>query len=453
MKIKGINVCIGCMHPLDKDGECPHCHLNIKEYKPIPHCLLPGTTLAKRYMLGKVLGEGNFGITYVAWDFVLEVPVAIKEFFPADLVNRDIIRGTDKDVYAQGNEAEYQKRLDKFIQEARYLTRFSSREGIVSVRDFFYANKTAYIVMEYVAGESVKKLVQTKGRINAGEVLHLMQPVLMSLAKVHRTGLLHRDISPDNLLFNEDGKLVLIDFGAARVCDFMAMKSMTVLFKRGFSPEEQYRAHGSQGEWSDIYSVCATMYYMLTGKIPTDAIERMAGEPLPSLVDMEEIELPLKTKEAIMKGLSLKAEKRYQRTEQLIEDLYKESVTTERKDVPKQIKWIAATVVPILILFIVIAAQGNFSSEKPVHTDMASGSAIIRTTKAPAVTVKMLPTPKKEKRTKKPTPKPTPKRKATKKPTKTPKIRVTSKPTKKPKKTKKTTKKKSDTDDFIGSIG
>ena len=412
MKIKGINVCIGCIHPLDKDGECPHCHLNIKEYKPIPHCLLPGTTLAKRYMLGKVLGEGNFGITYVAWDFVLEVPVAIKEFFPADLVNRDIIRGTDKDVYAQGNEAEYQKRLDKFIQEARYLTRFSSREGIVSVRDFFYANKTAY-------------------------------------AKVHRTGLLHRDISPDNLLFNEDGKLVLIDFGAARVCDIMAMKSMTVLFKRGFSPEEQYRAHGSQGEWSDIYSICATMYYMLTGKIPTDAIERMAGEPLPSLVDMEEIELPLKTKEAIMKGLSLKAEKRYQRTEQLIEDLYKESVTTERKNVPKQVKWVAATVVPMLILFIVIVAQGNFSSEKPVHTDMASGSAIIKTTKAPAATVKMLPTPQKEKRTQKPTPKPTPKRKATKKPAKTPKIRATSKPTKKPKKTKK----KTEEDDFIGSIG
>ena len=188
---------------------------------------------------------------------------------------------------------------------------------------------------------------------------------------------------------------------------------------------------------------------MLTGKIPTDAIERMAGEPLPSLVDMEEIELPLKTKEAIMKGLSLKAEKRYQRTEQLIEDLYKESVTTERKNVPKQVKWVAATVVPMLILFIVIVAQGNFSSEKPVHTDMASGSAIIKTTKAPAATVKMLPTPQKEKRTQKPTPKPTPKRKATKKPAKTPKIRATSKPTKKPKKTKK----KTEEDDFIGSIG
>ena len=114
MKIKGMNVCIGCMHPIGEEEECPYCHLRLRDYKPIPRCLLPGTTLAERYILGKVLGEGSFGITYLAWDFVLEVPVAIKEYFPIDFVNRDVIRGTDPNVYAEDN-SEYQKKLEQFI--------------------------------------------------------------------------------------------------------------------------------------------------------------------------------------------------------------------------------------------------------------------------------------------------------------------------------------------------
>ncbi|MBO5486300.1 MAG: serine/threonine protein kinase [Eubacterium sp.] len=450
MKIKGMNVCIGCMHPIGEEEECPYCHLRIRDYKPIPRCLLPGTTLAERYILGKVLGEGSFGITYLAWDFVLEVPVAIKEYFPVDFVNRDVIRGTDPNVYAEDN-AEYQKKLEQFIQEARYLTRFSSQEGIVSVRDFFYANQTAYMVMEYVDGGSVKNHVQSEGKMKGKEVLTLMKPVLTALAKVHRTGLLHRDISPDNLLFHEDGKLVLVDFGAARVQDVVSMKSMTVLFKRGFSPEEQYRPHGCQGEWSDIYSICATMYYMLTGAIPVDAIERMAGEQLPSLADMSEVELPLKVKSAIMKGLSLKAEKRYRNVEQLMEDLYAEYETNDTKYRKGRLKWAAVGGIFLLLCITVVVSSGkawnnqekNTKDRIPVETarNLITAEPMV----TPSHTAEITSTPKKVKKTEKPTatpkptPKPTPENKATQKP------KATKKPQSKP-------KKKADADGFIGAL-
>lgn len=327
MNVDGMNLCIGCMHVLDNSEECPYCHMRIKDYKPVPRHLLPGTVLADRYVLGKSLGSGNFGITYLAWDKILLVPVAVKEYYPADIVNRDIIRGTDLNVYIN-DKIEYDKKLNKFNKEARCLARFSNLDGIVSVQDFFYANNTAYIIMKYIEGDSIKKYVKAKGKMDGQEVLRLMKPILGSLCKIHSTGLLHRDISPDNILYQEEEKLVLIDFGSARVQDVVEQKSMTVLFKRGFSPEEQYRPRGKQGPWSDVYAICATMYFMLTGKVPLDAIERMAGENLKSLVDMPDINIPIKAKEAIMKGLNIRASERYQTVSDLMSDIY-DSLETE----------------------------------------------------------------------------------------------------------------------------
>lgn len=361
MKIRGVNVCIGCMHTMDKEEECPYCNLNIKEYKQLPHCLLPGTKLAKRYILGKVLGEGSSGITYLAWDFVLEIPVAIKEFYPLDIVKRDLIRGTDPKVYIQGKE-EYKEKLDNFIRGAVYLSRFNGEEGIAAVRDFFSANQTAYLVMEYVDGESVREVVQKKGKMNGKKVLTLMKPVLKSLAKVHQMGLLYLDMSPDNLVLNKTGKLVMVDFGTARRYDISGKESVSPLFKKGFSPEEQYRSNGHQGKWSDIYAVCATMYYMMTGKEPIDVVERIAGKTLTSLEEMPDIELSSKKKATIMKGLSIRAENRYQNMEQLMEALYyKELVINEDKKGRTRRKWLP--VVGIAALFFSIFAVSNWDKE------------------------------------------------------------------------------------------
>ncbi|MBD8972520.1 MAG: serine/threonine protein kinase [Clostridiales bacterium] len=242
---------------------CPYCGLEQRSYTPIPRCLIVGTRLADCYVLGKVLGEGSFGITYIGWDSLLEIPVAIKGYYPSDLVSRDVVRGNDNSVYLFSGieKEEYDSRLERFLKEARNLTRFNQLPSIVSVRDFFYANNTAYIVMDYIEGESLKAYIKREGAMDAREVLKVFRPILESLEKMHVTGIIHRDISPDNLLFDADHNLVLIDFGAAELQNAELTRTVTITFKRGFSPEEQYRSHGKQGPWTDIYALCASMYY------------------------------------------------------------------------------------------------------------------------------------------------------------------------------------------------
>ncbi len=326
MKINGKDLCIGCMKPLNEEGHCIYCDFLQKEYKPIPRCLQPGTRLANRYILGRVLGEGSFGISYIAWDSLLEVAVAIKEYFPASQVTRHV--GEEKDtnvyVYEKGENDRYQENLKKYWSEAKTLSAFSDLEGIVSVKDFFYENNTAYIVMAYVNGVSVKEYVEQNGPMAGPKLMEMVKPMLAALGKVHETGMLHRDISPDNMLVTKENKLVLIDFGAARRENISKTRSMTVVFKRGYSPEEQYRTRGKQGAWSDIYALCATIYYALVGEAPDEAIDRLLEDEMVSLTDMKEIELTDGQKRAIMKGIAVKPQERYQNIDMLYQALYKE---------------------------------------------------------------------------------------------------------------------------------
>lgn len=258
MKVNGRERCIGCMKLLNAEGKCPHCGFVQDGYEPIPRCLRPGTYLKERYMLGRVLGEGSFGISYIAWDCLLDTVVAIKEYFPASLVSRHISEDGDRNVYIyeKAEKQKYQESLEKYLQEAKSLSAYYDLDGIVSVRDFFYENNTAYIIMGYVDGVSVKEYVEKNGPIEGEKLLHMLEPVICSLMKVHQTGVLHRDISPDNILLTRDERLVLIDFGAARRENINMTRSMTVVFKRGFSPEEQYRTRGRQGVIDKASGMC-----------------------------------------------------------------------------------------------------------------------------------------------------------------------------------------------------
>lgn len=326
MRIHDENICIGCMKPLGSESGCPFCGMKQDEYNPIPRCLLPGTELAGRYILGKVLGEGSFWITYIGWDQHMEIPVAVKEYFPSEMVSRDVICGKGNHVYLYENSGKnrYEDDLKKFLNEARCLSRFNDVTGIVSVLDFFYENNTAYIVMQYIDGVSVKQYVEQNGKIPAEQVIRAMEPVLLALEQVHQTGIVHRDISPDNIMIKKDGSLVLIDFGAARMRNMDYTKTMTVMFKRGFSPEEQYRYKGRWGAYTDVYSISATMYFMMTGSPPTDSVIRALGDELPSLVSMKELKIPAKQKKAVMKGMEVIAKNRWQSVGQMYTALYEE---------------------------------------------------------------------------------------------------------------------------------
>lgn len=324
MEVNGLHLCIGCMRELDNMDVCQHCGLVQKDYAPTPRCLIPGTRLSNRYILGRIIGEGSFGITYIGWDEVLAFPVAIKEYYPVDLVSRDVIRGNNTNVYMYANieETEYHKKLERFLKEARDLTRFNQLNAIVSVRDFFYENNTAYIVMDYIRGESLKSYVKRRGAIDAGEVLAMFKPVLESLIKVHEVEIIHRDISPDNLLFDEEHNLVLIDFGSAELQNADFTRSVTIMFKRGFSPEEQYRSYGKQGAWTDIYALCATMYYAMTASIPDESIQRTLEDRVIPLWNLSNINLSNTQMKAIMKGMEVRAEDRYQNVKDLYKALY-----------------------------------------------------------------------------------------------------------------------------------
>lgn len=279
------------------------------EYCPKPYYLLQGTVLGERYEIGTVIGEGNFGITYIGWDSLLESRVAIKEFFPISRVSRNVEKNGEE-VYVFETKV-YEENLHKYLDEGKRLSRLNQVEGIVSIRDFVHANNTAYIIMDYIEGISLKEYVKNHGPIALEPALDMMRPVMQALEKVHANDLIHRDISPDNIMVTEEGKLVLVDFGSARQLDIMDEKSRTVQIKDGFSSPELYISHGDQGPWSDVYSICATLYYMLVGMPPEGAVSRLLKDEMPPLTEMPQVVGEYGVKAAIMKGMNLQQDERY----------------------------------------------------------------------------------------------------------------------------------------------
>lgn len=317
--------CPNCMQAL-QNGEdtCPYCGFDVNGYEERGNCLKPFTVLENKYMLGRVLGVGGFGITYIGWDLNLQTYIAIKEYFPESLAGRDV--NENQTVVPNETSREvYDKGLRRYVEEAQNISKFYQLQGIVSVKDFFYANGTAYIVMEYINGVNLKDYLKNYGgKLDEATVLALMKPVFESLYQIHNAGLVHRDISPDNIMVDKDGKIKLIDFGSARGQSAETDKTYTVILKHGYAPSEQYYAKGNQGPWTDIYSLCATMYKMLTGVIPPNSVERMEQDMYQSPTQMG-IQVSQRTEYVLSRGLAVKAGDRYQDIGQLLTDLYGEA--------------------------------------------------------------------------------------------------------------------------------
>ena len=285
------------------------------------YCLRKGTRLIGRYTVEGVLGQGGFGITYLGMDELHEKPVAIKEFFPQGIVTRNIEYQDTVTVTFVGEKDNYEKGKERFLKEARTMAKFSKDKGIVKALDFFEINNTAYIVMEYLEGVTLKQYLAENKRIDAEDLVELLVPLIEALDEIHSQGLIHRDISPDNIMVLPDGRIKLMDFGAARDYTEFGEKSLSIVLKPGYAPPEQYQTHGVQGPWTDIYALCATMYKCITGENPPDAIERVMDDHLKKISAFGIPVLP-QIEEAIIKGMSVAANDRYQNVGDFCEDLY-----------------------------------------------------------------------------------------------------------------------------------
>jgi serine/threonine protein kinase len=241
--------------------------------------LLPGQQVFE-YRVEKVLGGGGFGITYLAQDVNLQLPVAIKEYFPSSLA----VRAPDQSVSVRSRDSatQFEWGLERFIDEARALASFK-HPNIVRVLRYFKEHGTAYIVMEYESGDPLKSWLAKQGSLDQKKLLQVIFPLLDGLETVHKLNFLHRDIKPDNIYIRADGTPVLLDFGAAR--RVTANQDMTNIVSPGFAPFEQYHSKGKQGPWTDLYSLGAVMYWMSTGNKPLESVSRALEDPMPKAVD------------------------------------------------------------------------------------------------------------------------------------------------------------------------
>ena len=293
--------CPYCMSRVIPGESCPQCGLTAGNYVPSPHHLPPGTVLLGRYLVGRALGEGGFGITYIGYDLRLELKVAIKEYYPVDRATRNSAVSLSVTSFVGPSSQSFQRGKEKYLVEARTMAKMDKQQAIVSVRDFFEENNTAYIVMEYIDGTTFCDLVKQRGRIPPGELFPLLEPLFGDLALMHEHGLIHRDISPDNLML-EHGVVRLLDFGCAREST-RGTETLTIALKQGYAPVEQYQQKG-QGPWTDIYALCATIYFCLTGKAPPQALDRITADGLvpPSKLG---VPIPPGQEAALLKGLRL----------------------------------------------------------------------------------------------------------------------------------------------------
>ena len=289
-----------------------------------------GYRLNGRYRVCRSLGQGGFGITYLAEDELLGQKIVIKEYFPAAFARRAedgsirIMEETDRAAFTEGR--------NRFLREARILTSLLDVPGVVKAWNYFQENQTAYLVMEYVQGISLRSWLEQNGEVPSfDEALEMLRPVVLALANIHKKGLLHRDITPDNLMVGANGTVKLLDFGSAR--SYLREKdsemTQTVLLKSGYAPPEQYDGKSVQGPWTDIYALSATLYEMITGCMPEDALQRQIRDELlePSVYGAKIT--PEQEEHLLKRGLALDERERYTSVREFSSDFYPEEKLRE----------------------------------------------------------------------------------------------------------------------------
>lgn len=381
-----INRCSKCMQEVES-YPCPHCGFDPEKYKQLSYALPLNSILNGQYLIGKMLGQGGFGMTYVGWDLVLEAKVAIKEFYPSGLVTRHPEVGRDL-LWNSGQQARDFRTtgMENFLKEARKMMRLDNIPVAVRVLNTFFENETAYIVMEYIDGETLSQKMKREGTFSWQETKEIFFPLIKGMANVHEAGLIHRDVSPDNIMIQADGKVRLLDLGAAKDMTINTGASSVLVAKPGFSPIEQYTQRGNSAPSTDVYAMAATIYYVLTGSIPPSSTDRINEDTMnwehPKLAG-----LPEGVVEALQNAMQIQAKQRTQTMGELLAQLTAADAPVKKGGAGK---WIAAAAGVLAAVgiggFLMFGSRSPAPQmEAPVETAAVTQPAPVQT-EAPAET-------------------------------------------------------------------
>lgn len=322
-------LCMSCFHLKGDYEVCPRCGYGEGDPPGMLFHLKPGTILADRYIIGEVIGSGGFGITYRAYDTVLSIIVAIKENYPVKLVSREE-NSSRVCVFSGSREEEYRKRLQRFLEEARNVALFSAEKDIVNVFDYFEANGTAYMIMEYIEGILLKSYVAERGRMDEAQACTYLSSLLEAVKKIHERGIIHKDISPDNIFLISQEQVKVFDFGSAKLRSSESDRDLAAVVKTGYSPPEQYGSEDSVDFRADIYAAGAVLYQMLTGTKPLDAPERLAGDTLvlPSKMGLR---VSRAVEQCMCRAMALNPGDRYSSAGEFLEDVRRAAGSISRR--------------------------------------------------------------------------------------------------------------------------
>lgn len=340
-----IELCPNCFEKVDKgSAKCPHCGGSYEVKSSNAHALKPMSVVAERYVIGKVLGAGGFGVTYKAKDLLTDEICAIKEYFPTSWAYRandgqTLVAKSEKEKYSFS----YGKK--RFLDEAKMLIKFEKNENIVHVKNFFASNNTAYLVMEYLDGINFRTMMNKRGgKLPFAACVQVFTAVANALQTIHAMDILHRDISPENIFITRESKIILIDFGSARQY-VNEDTDLSVFIKPGLAPIEQYYSNGKQGPWTDIYALASTFYQSVSGiavPLAPDRIMEDSLKPLDSVCPS----VPAGWSRVIEKALRVNASERYQTIDELLDDVNKITTISSRVAPPPP----PAQVKPVLII-------------------------------------------------------------------------------------------------------
>lgn len=323
-------LCMNCFSVKGQYEVCPFCGYVEGTPPKQPHYLTPGTLLGNRFIVGTVIGAGGFGITYKCFDTTLGVTVAAKEFYPAGLVNR--APGERRVGLLSGDkEGQYRERLERFLMEAQSVAQFGKAKDIVNVFDFFEENGTAYIIMEYIDGVLLKDYLDKQGVIQPEAAMRIILPIIEAVKKIHSKGIIHRDISPDNIFIANENEIKVFDFGAAQLNTSREGMAAEPVIKVGYSPLEQYRNKSKQGFYTDVYAVGAILYQMLTGVKPIESTERELKDELKSPRELG-VKISANMDRAVMEALGVRPELRFQGIQQFQDALLNKRIAEYPKE-------------------------------------------------------------------------------------------------------------------------